>query len=108
MYQYKASIKRVIDGDTAVLDVDLGFHIWLHDLHFRFYGINAPEKTDHEGWAAATDYVENFFKEFPQVIVTVHGEDKYGRWLADFVDPTGCGTLNMQLVNLGLAKVYFP
>lgn len=108
MYQYKAVFKRVIDGDTAVLDVDLGFHIWLRDLHFRFYGINAPEKTDKIGWAAAKDFVENFFASNPTVIVNVYGEDKYGRWLGEFIDPEAGTTLNHQLVVLNLAKVYFP
>jgi len=107
MYQYKAVFKRVIDGDTAVVDVDLGFFMWLHDLHIRFYGINAPEKSDVEGWTAAKNYVENFFKENPTAIMNVYGMDKYGRWLGEFLDPND-GTLNKQLVNLGLAKVYFP
>ena len=41
-YTYNAQVIRVIDGDTAELDVDLGF-----DVHFRisvrFKGYNAPE-----------------------------------------------------------------
>lgn len=108
MYQYKATISRVIDGDTTVMDVDLGFYIWLRDLHFRFYGINAPEKSDAQGWLAATDFVKNFFVENPTVAVNVYGMDKYGRWLGEFVDPATGGTLNEQLVSLGLAKIYFP
>lgn len=108
MYQYKATISRVIDGDTVVMDVDLGFYIWLKDIHFRFWGINAPEKSDPEGWKAATDFAVNWFKENPTVIVSVYGQDKYGRWLASFPDPAASGTLNNQLVKLGLAEPYFP
>jgi endonuclease YncB( thermonuclease family) len=41
-YTYHATVLRVVDGDTAELDVDLGF-----DVHFRisvrFKGYNAPE-----------------------------------------------------------------
>lgn len=108
MYQYKAIISRVIDGDTAVLDVDLGFNIWLKDIHFRFYGINAPEKVDKIGWLAATDFVNHFFDQNPEVTVNVFGQDKYGRWLGEFLDPHSTASLNGQLVSLGLAKVYSP
>ena len=31
--------------------------------------------------------------------------DKYGRWLAEILDPNG-GTLNKTLLDTGLAKVY--
>ena len=41
-YTYNAQVIRVVDGDTAELDVDLGF-----DVHFRisvrFKGYNSPE-----------------------------------------------------------------
>jgi micrococcal nuclease len=107
MYQYKAEIVRVIDGDTAVLNVDLGFFIWLRDLHFRFYGIDTPEKSDKTGWLLATEFTKAFFERNPKVIVNVYGMDKYGRWLGEFVDPFG-GTLNEALVEKGLAKSYFP
>ena len=29
MYQYKAIITKVIDGDTVDVDIDLGFDVWL-------------------------------------------------------------------------------
>ena len=42
VYTYNATVIRIVDGDTAELDVDLGF-----DVHFRisvrFKGYNAPE-----------------------------------------------------------------
>lgn len=106
MYQYHAVCKRVIDGDTAVFDIDLGFYMWIHDLHLRFYGINTPEKNE-PGWAEAKQYVSSFLDIHPNVTVNIYKQDKYGRWLAEIVDPAG-GTLNKQLVDSGLAKVYFP
>jgi len=42
-YTYRAELVRVIDGDTVVLNVDLGFEHWLHNQTFRLYGIDAPE-----------------------------------------------------------------
>lgn len=31
MYQYKAIITKVIDGDTVDVDIDLGFEVWLRN-----------------------------------------------------------------------------
>ena len=44
LYTYKARIVRVIDGDTVVANIDLGFRTWLHDEHLRLFGIDAPER----------------------------------------------------------------
>ena len=42
LYNYKAEVTRVVDGDTVDAFIDLGF-----DMHskqrVRLYGINAPE-----------------------------------------------------------------
>jgi len=42
MYQYAATVKRIIDGDTYELEVDLGFGIIKTDK-FRLLGIDTPE-----------------------------------------------------------------
>lgn len=49
IYTYRAEIVRVIDGDTIVANVDLGFRTWLHDEHLRLYGIDTPELSSDEG-----------------------------------------------------------
>ena len=43
MYEYKALINRVIDGDTVDVDIDLGFGIWMKDERIRVMGIDTPE-----------------------------------------------------------------
>lgn len=50
-YTYKAKVVRVIDGDTIVADIDLGFRTWLHGEHLRLFGINTPENNTVEGKA---------------------------------------------------------
>jgi len=105
VYQYRASFVRVIDGDTAVLDVDLGFYIWMKEIHFRFAGIDAPEKDDKQGWQAATDYVQAFFDANPVVTINVYDQDKYGRWLVEILEADGT-TLNKAEVVKGLAVPY--
>ena len=43
MYQYKATITRIIDGDTVDCDIDLGFKVILSKQRIRLYGIDTPE-----------------------------------------------------------------
>ena len=43
MYNYKIVIKRWIDGDSAVVDIDLGFCLWLRDQTLRIRGVDTPE-----------------------------------------------------------------
>ena len=44
-YRYKAQCVRVIDGDTIVVDIDLGFETILKNRHIRLNGYNAAELT---------------------------------------------------------------
>lgn len=51
-YTYYAKLIRVIDGDTARFDVDLGFHAHIH-VDVRFKGYNSPEIKGGNKTAAA-------------------------------------------------------
>ena len=43
MYEYRCVILRVVDGDTADVDIDMGFGVWFRKQRIRFYGIDTPE-----------------------------------------------------------------
>ena len=43
MYEYRARVIKVIDGDTVDVDIDLGFGVWLKDERVRIMGIDTPE-----------------------------------------------------------------
>jgi hypothetical protein len=43
MYEYNCKIVRVIDGDSIILDIDLGFGLWIHGESIRLYGVDCPE-----------------------------------------------------------------
>ena len=43
MYEYKATIVRVVDGDTVDVDIDLGFDVWLRSQRIRLFGVDTPE-----------------------------------------------------------------
>ena len=42
MYEYKATVVKIVDGDTVDGMIDLGFHTHT-SKRIRFVGINAPE-----------------------------------------------------------------
>ena len=43
MFEYQCKIVKVIDGDTADVDIDLGFGVWMKKQRVRFYGVDTPE-----------------------------------------------------------------
>ena len=55
-YHYRASVIRVIDGDTVEARISLGCRAYL-DRHVRIIGYNAPELhgASHEAGAIAKD-----------------------------------------------------
>lgn len=86
MYSYYCTVIRVIDGDTFVADIDLGFGIWLRERHIRIFGVNTPEiegKTKEAGLKAKA-FLEEWLKQnsFDLSIVVEQKQDKYGRVLA--------------------------
>ena len=41
-FRYKAILRRIVDGDTLICDVDLGFKVYTTQ-RVRLWGINTPE-----------------------------------------------------------------
>jgi micrococcal nuclease len=83
MYAYKATIVRVIDGDTVVLDIDLGFKIH-HISPCRLAGINAPELNSKDekvrlAAIASKEYLMTLLPEETEVVIVSRKLDKYGR-----------------------------
>lgn len=91
MYQYTAIIRKVIDGDTIEIDIDLGLSTWIHREKIRLYGINTPEvygvvkgSPEWKRGNLASEFVKMNLKENDEVIIqTVKDKkEKYGRYLA--------------------------
>lgn len=120
---YRAQCLNVVDGDTADFVVDLGFHQYMK-ARFRFARINAPEmnSTDPVVRAKAQEAKDFVKKAISNVapcftdaawsvrIVPGKDPDNYGRWLAEiYYVPAGQsieGSLNQELLDLGLAVLY--
>ena len=52
MYEYKATVDRVVDGDTVDFIVDLGFSVKIK-IRGRFAGVDTPER-GHRDFLTAT------------------------------------------------------
>lgn len=91
---YDVVLKRVIDGDTVDVDIDLGFNIWLHNERVRIMGIDTPEsrtsnKVEKLFGLAAKKRLKELLKDGGVLVTTEekNGEDmrgKFGRILGDF------------------------
>lgn len=111
MYQYKATLLNVVDGDTVDMDVDMGFSVRIKQ-RLRLYGIDTPEinskdPIERELAMQAKQFVLDQLKAGSSYTINTYKDDKYGRLLAEvFVAPFK--TLNAMLIEAGLAKVYLP
>lgn len=111
MFEYHATVLRVVDGDTIDLDVDLGFHIHVQQ-RVRLAGINAPEHGTEAGDAATKFLKELLFgmrtTAFQQVTIQSSKPprtEKYGRWLADVTTEHG-ESVSELLLAAGHAKAW--
>ena len=110
MYEYNCKIKRVVDGDTVDVIIDLGFDIF-YKSRVRLYGIDTPEsrtrnKDEKVRGLMSKQYLINELEK-GQVVIKTHKDKKgkFGRVLgsimADDVD------LNEQMIQKYLAVAYF-
>ena len=99
MYEYEATVRRWVDGDTVDVDIDLGFGLIYSNQRIRLYGIDAPEQrtrdlVEKERGLAATAYVNEQAPVGSKVVIKTYKDDKYGRILGEiFVGDTNLNTL---------------
>jgi len=83
-YIYTAQLKRVIDGDTLEVDMDLGCGVYVTQ-RVRLFGLNSPEKKT-EGGKDSKAYVEKILRAAQgELLLCTHKDDreKYGRLLGN-------------------------
>lgn len=86
LYHYRAHVVAVYDGDTCTVNIDLGFHTWVHEEKLRLVRINAPEVTGVSKAAglAARDFLRGCIDGKDVFIQTLKDkQEKYGRYLAE-------------------------
>lgn len=102
MYQYKAKINRVVDGDTVNLTIDLGFRL-TYTANCRLAGINAPEMNTPEG-KASKEWLSGYLVTDLPFDITSTGLDKYGRPIIElFFNKM---SINQKMVEEGYATKY--
>lgn len=93
MYNYKAKVIRVVDGDTYDMEVDLGFDIRF-TARFRLRGIDTPEtwrpktESEREHGERATAFVNGLIGG-KEVTIYSHKLGIYGRYSCDVFDERG-------------------
>jgi len=108
-----AVVERIVDGDTLLLRIDLGFLVW-KSQRVRLARIDAPALDDPKGYAAF-EYVRDQLAKVAFVLIKTHQIDIYGRYVghvfyaygeADKAKVFAQGRyLNQELLDRGLAKL---
>ncbi len=100
---YRADVVRVIDGDTLVLDIDLGFSIVMRRQRIRLFGINAPEMRTRHG-KEVKKYLANLIEGRTVTLRTIRDKKgEYRRWLG-IIEDDNVGNVNDWLVNNKMAQ----
>ena len=110
-YIYHAELIEVIDGDTLLLNLNVGFEITIR-AKVRLLGVTAPELTSKKG-RDAKRFIERRLAK-ANLIVETRKRGKFGRYLAkihydkihkDFTEIIQFGKLlNDELIENGYAK----
>ena len=113
MYEYKATIRRVVDGDTVDVTLDLGFNI-MYNSRIRLLGIDTPESRtrdleEKKRGVAAKDRVKELCPVGSTVTIktTKDGRGKFGRILGEIFVEGVVQSINQLLVEEGHAVEYF-
>ncbi len=114
LFTFAAAVKRVVDGDTLLVEVDCGFGCRM-EQRLRLRGIDTPERKTVEGRRAHA-FVQSELARVSFVVVKTFRPDKYDRYLADVFYLPGEHDakkvaaeglfLNRRLLAMGLARVF--
>jgi micrococcal nuclease len=114
MYQYKAKVLKVLDGDTVDIDLDLGFNIVLANQRVRMAGIDTPESrtVDTEEKVRGQLSKKRLAEKLPvgswvriETQKSDSNDDKFGRILAVFIMEDGT-SLNQWMIDNNYAVLY--
>ena len=111
MYEYACKVKRVVDGDTVDVVLDLGFDI-LYKSRVRLFGIDTPEsrtrnKDEKARGKMAGAFLEEAIEDGEKIVIQTKLKDsrgKFGRVLGDVV--VDGININQLMVKCHLAVAY--
>ena len=116
LYQYRARIVRIVDGDSLIAELDLGLHCY-HVESLRVAGVNAPELfsgDQRESGRAARDFVAAWVEDagidrgtndiyWPFEVETFRDRQTFGRYIGHIVRKDTGESLADALVEAGHA-----
>ena len=115
-YEYNAKVTDVIDGDTIVVDIDLGFDVKLTNQKVRLLGVDTPEsrtsdKIEKTFGEASKNYTKKFIEQCSEQNIVLRtylsdSEEKFGRLLGEIINPQTKKVLNEELINNNYAVKY--
>lgn len=90
-WMFRGVVERVIDGDTIVVSLDLGFHIHV-SVHIRMDGYNAPEirGEEKEEGARYKLLLETLLNKGEEVIIKTDKDRSFNRWIGLVFKGTTC------------------
>ncbi len=106
---------KVIDGDTLILRLDLGFDVWKQQ-RIRLAGVDAPPIKE-DGGQEAFEYMRGQMAKAKVVVARTGKVDAHGRYVAHVFYSLDEGAdkeevfqkgrwLNQELLDEGLARAY--
>jgi endonuclease YncB( thermonuclease family) len=112
---YRATILRVVDGDTLLVRLDLGFDV-LIGQRIRLAEVDAPPLNE-DGGEEAYAYVRDQMAKSKKIVIRTSKEDVHGRFVGHVFysldERMEWGRvyrdgrwLNQELLDRGLARVY--
>lgn len=94
MYEYAATVTKVIDGDTIEVNIDLGFDI-NHTIQVKLYGVDTPEiinpscPEEQALGVVAKTFVTKGIAGKRGIIRTCRNKNNHGQYFADFLFKEG-------------------
>ena len=103
LYVYRAYVERVIDGDTYLLIVDLGFNLQFR-CRLRLHQVDTPELRgrEKESGRISAEFVRDLIQCKYVTLKSLNKTDNFGRWIGAIIldDGTSLGEAIVE-ANMG-------
>ena len=111
MYEYKATVIKIIDGDTIDVDIHLGFDIMLRKQRISLYGIDCPESRtrnleEKQRGLLSKGYLLDKIPVGTDIKLKSKERGKFGRILGEIFEYNKTISINKAMCDEGYAVPY--
>ena len=112
MYEYKAEVTRVIDGDTIDANIWLGFDVVLPSQRIRLFGIDTPEsrtrnKEEKIRGLLSKQHMQDMCPKGHTIRLESKDRGKFGRILGIIYQMSEDISINQKMCDDGYAVPYY-